>query len=98
MKTVKRSVRPGQNLFDFALSATGTVEAAWEIARLNDLAMDTVLVPGQVLAVPTSSTWLNDETLLLLNDLGALPLGTGEASVSSDDGLEFNTDFNTDFA
>lgn len=54
--TTRRSgdviVRPGQSIWDIALQYAGSMEAAWEIARLNGLTVTTTLTPGQVLIMP----------------------------------------------
>lgn len=45
-------VAPAQSIWDIALQYAGSMEAAWEIARLNGITVTTELQPGQVLIMP----------------------------------------------
>lgn len=45
-------IRPGDTLYDISLTRYGTMEAIAEICRLNGLAEDEVIYPGQVIVLP----------------------------------------------
>lgn len=46
------TVQPGQTLFDIAVQHAGSVEAVFELAALNGLAVTAALTPGDVLTLP----------------------------------------------
>ncbi len=48
-------VTEGQSLIDVAIQEYGSVEALFDLADANGLAITDLLTPGQVLAVPSSA-------------------------------------------
>jgi len=49
MQTIKAGI--GQSIFDLAIQHMGSVEAAFDIAHANGLAVDAALTPGQQLKI-----------------------------------------------
>jgi len=49
-------ITEGQSLVDVALQELGNVEALFDLADANGLAITDLLTPGQVLAVPASTS------------------------------------------
>ena len=50
---MKYTVKDRQTVADIALQVCGSVEAVWEICRLNDVALSAELPVGRVLELPT---------------------------------------------
>jgi len=45
-------VHSGQSIFDIAIQHCGSVDAAYDVAVLNSLPLDAILMPGQTLLIP----------------------------------------------
>lgn len=50
------TVKDYQTLFDIAVQEMGSVDAAFDLARLNDLSISDALVSGQVIVLPDAPT------------------------------------------
>lgn len=84
MKSV--TIITGQNLFDLAVQTCGDIKSVVELARLNNLSITSVLIPGDKLVIPSSS-------YVDVDIIRALPLGYKVASLPQNAALPFEFSF-----
>ena len=65
----KIKIRENQNLWDIALQELGTIEAAYDIAELNNIAISDSLTPGSELLIPSEPTDNSMLTWMKLNKI-----------------------------
>lgn len=90
-------VLEGQSLFDIAIQECGSVEAVFEIAGLNGLAITDGLVPGSLINVttginkPVADYYARNKLKPATGDTTSSPTGGGGGGIDDllDDGIDF---------